>query len=999
MNRSRKTRDSARAFLRLVTVVVLAAGTLVGTGRPLPASADSIGPQFAWTATGISPRAGAGMAFDEATGTTVLFGGSGIGHLNDTWTSDGSTWTPQAPSHAPSPRVGVTMAYDAADQQVVLFGGANNICPDAGCTDTWTWDGSDWTKQSPAHSPPFGGYGGTQTAMAYDAATDIIVLFDGSGNGTWTWDGIDWHQESPAHSPTFSQGATMAYDAATGTIVLFGGDDGSTNCDGLACGETWTWNGSDWHQETPTHSPSTRPGASMAYDGSTGNVVLFGGCPCGDTWTWDGSDWHQETPADSPPDRARAMMDYDSISRQVVLFGGSQTNDWWTWDGSDWTEQSPGTSPYGSNGMAYDVARRNVVLFVGVETWTWDGAVWSQQHPLDSPSPRDAPALAYDSAAQQVVLFGGDCPSGFPQCNDTWTWDGSDWTERFPADSPPAREEAFMADDPATGNAVLFGGDGDCGACTDTWTWNGSEWHQEFPAHSPPSTLDGDLTYDDANATVVLLSYRGDCGGEPCYETWTWDGSDWSKQHPATSPPVGPNTTPMAYDPATGTIVLFDGACSGDTTWSWDGSDWTQLFPANNPPPRTGGDMTFDSNGNALLFGGAACDPGPDSASFVYGPKPTVVRIVGEHGGTVATSNALSSSHPLATSVRVGRTKAGGMVSITQTRSTETAPPGLMFLNAQAMIAAPRASPASPLKLVFRLAPSLVVVDPGARVHVFRREGLKRNPVEVARCTTEGVLSPNPCVSSEATAPGETVKITVLTSSASTWNFAFPGKSLTVSKRGTGDGTVTSQPRGISCGSVCRAGFLPGTKVTLTASPRAGSVFTRWSGDCSGTGTCTLTMKTAHAAAATFVHKPDAEIKLASGSKYLGADVYNTTARDQTKAVKAKRGTTETFDIAVQNPGTGPDTYRLKGLGNTTNFTVRYLAGKSGTTDITAAVEAGTYTLSNIARGGTRYIRMRITVKGTASVGSTFGRLVTATSTHASTAKDAVKGVVNVASG
>src|SRR5207244_10398538 len=53
---------------------------------------------------------------------------------------------------------------------------------------------------------------------------------------------------------------------------------------------------------------------------------------------------------------------------------------------------------------------------------------------------------------------------------------------------------------------------------------------------------------------------------------------------------------------------------------------------------------------------------------------------------------------------------------------------------------------------------------------------------------------------------------------------------LTVSKAGTGAGTVTSSPAGITCGATCAASFTSGTAVTLTAAPAAGSTFTGWSG-------------------------------------------------------------------------------------------------------------------------------------------------------------------------
>ncbi len=64
--------------------------------------------------------------------------------------------------------------------------------------------------------------------MAYDAATGDVVLFGGAGRhgrlgGTWTWDGSTWTKQAPATSPPARDGASMAYDAATGTVVLFGG--------------------------------------------------------------------------------------------------------------------------------------------------------------------------------------------------------------------------------------------------------------------------------------------------------------------------------------------------------------------------------------------------------------------------------------------------------------------------------------------------------------------------------------------------------------------------------------------------------------------------------------------------------------------------------------------------------------------------------------------------------------------------------------------------------
>jgi hypothetical protein len=75
---------------------------------------------------------------------------------------------------------------------------------------------------------------------------------------------------------------------------------------------------------------------------------------------------------------------------------------------------------------------------------------------------------------------------------------------------------------------------------------------------------------------------------------------------------------------------------------------------------------------------------------------------------------------------------------------------------------------------------------------------------------------------------------------------------LTVNKTGSGQGTVTSSPSGINCGPTCSADFTSGAVVTLTATPATGSTFAGWSGACSGTGTCTVTMDTDKTVTATF---------------------------------------------------------------------------------------------------------------------------------------------------
>jgi hypothetical protein len=77
-------------------------------------------------------------------------------------------------------------------------------------------------------------------------------------------------------------------------------------------------------------------------------------------------------------------------------------------------------------------------------------------------------------------------------------------------------------------------------------------------------------------------------------------------------------------------------------------------------------------------------------------------------------------------------------------------------------------------------------------------------------------------------------------------------RELVVMTAGSGQGTVTSAPNGINCGASCTAGFPLGTTVTLTAASDPTSSFTGWSGPCSGTGACTITLDKDQSVTATF---------------------------------------------------------------------------------------------------------------------------------------------------
>jgi uncharacterized protein (TIGR03437 family) len=296
----------------------------------------------------------------------------------------------------------------------------------------------------------------------------------------------------------------MAYDSARGQVVLFGGE----NAANFLCGDTWVWDGANWTQKFPQTSPPAREAHAMAYDSAHAQVVLFGGNGgasvlgpgyLNDTWVWDGSNWTRKSPQTSSPARFGHAMAYDSAHGQVVLFGGTSANlftDTWVWDGANWTQQSPQSSPPGRNfgAMAYDSAHGQVVVFGGNnngaflnDTWVWDGSNWTKRSPQTSPSARESPAMAYDSAHSEVVLFGGGLFNAvtvsLSDFNDTWGWDGSNWTQQSPPTSPPARDSQAMAYDSDRDSVVSFGGaNANAVIFGDTWTWNGGPLAVSVPS-------------------------------------------------------------------------------------------------------------------------------------------------------------------------------------------------------------------------------------------------------------------------------------------------------------------------------------------------------------------------------------------------------------------------------------------------------------------------------------------------------------------------------------
>lgn len=88
-----------------------------------------------------------------------------------------------------------------------------------------------------------------------------------------------------------------------------------------------------------------------------------------------------------------------------------------------------------------------------------------------------------------------------------------------------------------------------------------------------------------------------------------------------------------------------------------------------------------------------------------------------------------------------------------------------------------------------------------------------------------------------------------------------------------GSGSIISNPPGINCGSTCNASFNAGSNIALTATPASGFAFAGWSGSCTGTGACALSLGTAQSVTATFSALAGPTLTFVAGWNLVGNSV------------------------------------------------------------------------------------------------------------------------------
>ncbi len=279
--------------------------------------------------------------------------------------------------------------------------------------------------------------------------------------------------------------------------------------------QTWTQDG-----------PPGRYYTSAIYDGSTDQMVLFGGqgatAPLNDLWstpsivaagqtnTKTPYRWVQLFPAGTPPAvRYGHVAVYDGVSNRMIVFGGGTSsatclNDAWVLDDANSSGGSPTWLPLEPTGT-FPAGRLN---FNG----------------------------AYDPTSNSLIIFGGsNCASGY--LSDVWVLSGANgengtptWTQLSPVGiGPSARENSSAIYDSVNNVLTVFGGDAGGSGLSDVWTLSHANgqggtptWTQLLPTGTAPSARTGQsAVYDSANNRMIVFGGNSTLTGiRPLNDTW-----------------------------------------------------------------------------------------------------------------------------------------------------------------------------------------------------------------------------------------------------------------------------------------------------------------------------------------------------------------------------------------------------------------------------------------------------------------------------------------------
>ncbi len=397
--------------------------------------------------------------------------------------------------------------------------------------------------------------GGANGLLAYDrtgGAGSMDATFDNFSaisadavaaqshlNDTWALPMTSgaWTQLSPGPDvPGARRFFPHAHDTLRNRLIIAGGlGDTETFFDTWALdlnvpgSETWTLLDSSY--------PHSRFGRAGLYDSLRDQFVVIHTYTHIDVLDLTANTWSSILTTGTTPEPLVYITHsafYDALNDRYVVFGGGSGTDPAAYTfrvraldpkTMVWSDIVPSTAAHPTArslaGAVYGPAEQRLLLFGGAlpggfgagsislnDTWQFDLLlpgleVWNQFSPQTTPLDRAQQAVAFDTARNRMVIFGGlhymAADPFFLGLNDTWAFDGVTWKNLASAGPRPiARRGAAGVYDAVNDRFVIFGG----------------QFLPGYPELPPEPT---DLSAALTSETTAVLSWSDNAENESSY--------------------------------------------------------------------------------------------------------------------------------------------------------------------------------------------------------------------------------------------------------------------------------------------------------------------------------------------------------------------------------------------------------------------------------------------------------------------------------------------------
>jgi cysteine-rich repeat protein len=626
-------------------------------------------------------------------------------------------------------------------------------------------------------------------ALAVSGSGDVYVggLFTTAGrvvaNDIARWDGTSWSALGSGIGSGIGNNIYVEALAVSGSGDLYAGG-GFTTAGGLSANHIARWDGTNW---SALGSGMSGGGCgddvrALAVSGS-GDLYAGGGFTTADGVVvngiarWDGTSWSALGSGMSGGVCSRVLALAVSGSGDLyaggyfTTAGGVSANNIARWDGTGWSALGSGLDYFGARALAVSGSGD---LYAGGYFTTaggvsvngiarWDGTSWSA---LGS-------GLDYFGARALAVSGSGDLyaggyftTAGGVSANYVARWDGTSWLALGSGISGSGSYDYGCVNALAvSANSDLYVG-GFFTRAGNKPSMHFARWAAAQQATPTPAQITATPT-PTATATPTLTATATVTATPTGIPTAMATATPTATV--SSTPTAAPTPTAIPMPTATANPLCGDGItepgeqCDDGNTLSCDGCSASCRTEV--------GFVCGDGLVNAVC--GEQCDDGNvvggDGCSATCQERAAPESVVEEAtpGIPVTTDtegDGATSADPIETSVTSPNP---GIVAIIEAASVLPPPLRFRFLSQQIDITAPAAAPGDPLVVTFRIDSSRIPAGEDETTLQMFKDG-----VPVPTCTgTPGLADPDPCVSNRALLSDGDVELTVLTSTASIWNF------------------------------------------------------------------------------------------------------------------------------------------------------------------------------------------------------------------------------------